>query len=118
MMDLPDSKYGEAANFQQIQQGAALSAPPSGSAGGSMPPAQMPTSLGDPSQMPDQPVTAGANAGAGPDMGSLGLPDSGNLSAELKQRLGPLVPYLIRKADDPGASSELRQQVRFLLAQL
>lgn len=116
-MDLPNAKYGEAADFAAVQGGAPLSAPSTPS-GGAPAPMTPPTPLGDPSQDPNQPVTSGANAGAGPDMASLGLPDDGNFSADLKQRLGPLLPFLIRKADDPSASQEIRQQVRFLLANL
>lgn len=115
-MDLPDAKYGEAANFQEIQQGASMGAGPS-PATGSAPAATMPTPLGDPTAMADQPVTAGADAGAGPGSEALGLP-SGEFSADIKRRLGPLLPFLIRKADDPHASQELRAQVRYLIANL
>ena len=115
-MDLPDAKYGEAAQFQEIQQGAALSASPSPSGGGA-PAASLPTPLSDPSASPDQPVTAGADAGSGPGSEALGLP-SQEFSADVKRRLGPLLPFLIRKADDPHASDELRQQVRYLIANL
>lgn len=117
-MDLPDARYGEAQNFQEIQQGASLgpgpAAPTSGGGGAPMTP---PTPLGEPTQSPDQPVTAGANAGAGPGMEALGLPPEG-FSDDLKRRLGPLLPFLIRKADDPHASQELRDQVRYLIANL
>ena len=117
MMDLPNAKYGEAANFQAIQQGAAMGAPATPTSGGGGMPAATPTPLGDPSQSPDQPVTAGANAGAGPGMDTLGLPQDG-FSEDVKKRLGPLLPFLIRKADDPRASDELRAQVRFLISKL
>lgn len=116
-MDLPDAKYGEAANFQEIQQGAAMGAPASPTSGGGGMPMTPPTSLGEPSQSPDQPVTAGADAGAGPGSEALGLPPEG-FSDDLKRRLGPMVPFLIRKADDPHASQAFRDQVRFLLANL
>lgn len=117
MMNLPDAKYGEAANFREIQQGAAMGAPAQPTSGGGGMPVTPPTPLGAPSTDPNQPVTAGANAGAGPDMGSLGLP-SDTFSDDIKRRLGPLLPFLIRKADDPHASQELRDQVRFLIAKL
>ena len=118
MMDLPNAKYGEAANFQQIQQGAAMGQPPPPPGGGAPAPTPTPTPLSDPSQMAGQPVTHGANAGAGADMASLGLPDNGNFTEDVRKRLGPLLPFLIRKADDPSASQELRDQVRFLIANL
>ena len=116
-MDLPDAKYGEAQNFQEIQQGASLGSGPAPTSGGGAMPATMPTPLGDPSASPDQPVTAGADAGAGPGMDSLGLP-GGGFTDDVKRRLGPLLPFLIRKADDPHASQDLRDQVRYLIANL
>lgn len=117
-MELPDAKYGEAANFREIQQGAPLSASSPGPAAGGAPGMPMPTPLGDPSAMPGQPVTAGADAGAGPDMASLGLPGQGTFTEDIRKRLGPLLPWLIRKADDPHSSQELRDQIRFLIANL
>lgn len=119
-MALPDAKYGEAADFQQIQQGASLGNSPSSAASGTqgvsgMP---MPTPLSDPSAMPGQPVTAGADAGAGPDSSTLGLPQQSGFTADVRKRLGPLLPWLIRKADDPHSSQEFRDQVRFLIANL
>ena len=116
-MDLPNAKYGEAQNFREIQQGASLSGPSGAPAGASqgMP---MPTPLGAPSSMPGQPVTSGADAGAGPDSGALGLPGQSTFTDDVRKRLGPLLPWLIRKADDPHSSQEFRDQVRFLIANL
>lgn len=117
-MAMPDAKYGEAQDFQQIQQGAPLGAP-SGSSGSSAPQGMaMPTPLGDPSSMPGQPVTSGADAGAGPDSGTLGLPQQSTFTDDVRKRLGPLLPWLIRKADDPHSSQDLRDQVRYLIANL
>ena len=115
-MDLPNAKYGEAANFQQIQQGASMAAPqPSGGdAPAGMP---QPTPIGAPTGQPDTPVTAGAAAGAGPGAEALGLPDQG-MSEDLKRRFRPLLPFLIRRADSPYASQEERDRVRELIAQL
>ena len=117
-MDLPDARYGEAASFREIQQGAAMGQPAAPSGGGAPMPMTPPTPLGEPTQDPNQPVTSGANAGAGPDMASLGLPDDGDFTADIRKRLGPLLPFLIRKADDPSASQELRDQIRYLIANL
>lgn len=116
-MDLPDAKYGEAQSFQEIQQGAAMGAPATPTSGGGGMPVTPPTPLGDPSSDPSQPVTAGADAGAGPGMDALGIPKEG-FSDDVKRRLAPLLPFLIRKADDPHGSQELRDQVRYLIANL
>lgn len=114
-MTLPDARYGEAANFQQIQQGAALSAPQS--SGGQAPAMSQPTPMSNPSGMPDVPVTAGAAAGAGPGAEALGLPNQ-DMSEDLKRRFRPLLPFLIRRADSPYASQEERDRVRELIAKL
>lgn len=121
---LDNAKYGEAKQFEEIQRGAALSGPTqfnsssTPSAGGATPPPQMPTPLGAPSTMPGQPVTAGADAGAGPGMGALGLPDNSDEAKDLARRFGPLLPYLIRKADDPTSSQDFRDQVRYLVSRI
>lgn len=118
MMDLPNAKYGEAQNFEQIQQGAPLSAP-AGSPGGPAPtPAAPPTGLGAPTEMPDQPVTAGAAAGPGPGVDALGLPDTSDEAADLARRYGELLPYFIRRADSPYASQEFKNQVRWLVSKI
>lgn len=114
-MALPDAKYGEAANFQEIQQGASMAAPQA--SGGGAPQMSPPTPIGAPTGQPDVPVTAGAAAGAGPGAEALGLPAQG-LTEDLKRRFKPLLPFLIRKADDPYASQEQRDQVRWLIANI
>jgi hypothetical protein len=117
--DLSNAKYGENADFRAIQGGAAMGAPAAQSASPTAAQqAQPPVALGAESQMPDVPVTSGADAGAGPGASALGLPQPSQFSDDLKGRLGPLVPWLIRKADDPHASQDFRDQVRFLLANL
>ena len=117
-MDLPNARYGEAQNFDQIQSGAPLGGSPSPVGATATPqPRPMPVGMNEPSQMPGQPVTAGANAGLGPDMASLGLGGS-DFSEDVRQRLAPLLPWLIQKADDPRASQALRDQVRYLIANL
>lgn len=116
-MDLPNAKYGEAQAFRDAQQGESFGNP-AGSAASGTPGIPMPTPLGAPSAMPDQPVTSGADAGAGPDSGALGLPGQSTFTEDIRKRLGPLLPWLIRKADDPHSSQEFRDQVRFLIANL
>lgn len=120
-VELGNAKYGEAKAFDEIQKGAAMAGPTQGSPAnlsGSSAPVSMPTPIGEASQFPDQPVTAGANGGPGPDMGVLGLPSQASEAEDLRQRYGPLLPYLIRMADSPYASQELRDQVRYLVAQI
>lgn len=119
-MDLPDAKYGEAAAFEQAQAGGQLGGGPGSPAAApaQSAPLSMPTPLGAPSQFADQPVTAGADAGDGPGSDALGLPDSSNEAADIARRYGPYVPMLVRMADDPTASQDFRNQVRYLLSRL
>ena len=81
-MALPDAKYGEAKAFQQQQAGApmaslsSLGAPsPQPSAAPQQPQMDLPIPLTDPTMRPGEPVTHGADAGAGPGLSSLNLPN-------------------------------------------
>lgn len=108
---LPDAAYGEQKTFHDVQQGA-----PMAEAGGAGGPAQPPldmsrvTPLGAPTQNPNEPVTAGANAGAGPDASV--LPQD----AQTMQYMKAMLPTLEIAASQPNASIEFRQMVRRLKA--
>lgn len=85
IMDLPNAGYGENAEYRTQQAGAAMSQTPSApppSAPASGPPGGLdagglsqPSPLTDGSVNPDQHVTHGADAGEGPDLASLNLPN-------------------------------------------
>lgn len=118
IMDLPDAKYGEAQQFDQIQHGAAMGGPSGPAAGAPQEGTPMPTPIGAPTGNPGQPVTAGADAGLGPDSSVLGIPNPANEAEDLRQRYGDLLPFLVAKADSKYASQEFRAQVRYLLAHI
>jgi hypothetical protein len=65
MATMPDAQYGEEKTFHDQQAGAPLASagPPTGPGG---PAGPMPVGLDQPSQYPDEPVTAGAASGPGP----------------------------------------------------
>jgi hypothetical protein len=79
LRELPDAQYGEAATYRDLQKQAPLSqtpkpkqarpsvAQPAASSGPQLTPLNAPTAR------PDEPVTAGADAGPGPGMAALGL---------------------------------------------
>jgi hypothetical protein len=74
---LPNAQYGEAATYKDLQNGAPLAQTPPPSAvtsggGASAPPSFV--GFDAPSQRPHEPVTAGADAGAGPDSSVLSAP--------------------------------------------
>lgn len=111
--DLPNADYGEQAAYQEQQGGAKKAAAPSAPAPdfSSMfgDPSANVIGLGEGSQQPETPVTAGADAGAGPDSSALNLPDQ---QTEDMQALVPYQPVLEFMANQPGASWAMRNVVR------
>jgi len=111
VQDLPNADYGEQQAYQAQQAGAPLAADsgqaPPGSGGGN--PGANVTPMGAPTQRPGEPVTAGANSGAGPDMSSLGLP---NQSSQDVKNLQGYLPVLQFMANQPNASWALRNMIR------
>ena len=117
VQNLDNAAYGENKAFREMQTSAPMSAPaPAGGGGGA--PVQLPTGLGAPTSLPGQPVTHGADAGAGAGSEALGLPDPSDEVADLKARYGPILPVLIRMADSPQASQQLRDQVRYVISKI
>lgn len=115
--DLPDAEYGGNKEFRDLQQAAPVaqaSAPPAGGGGGID--LSGVVGLDQPSQAVDQPVTAGADAGAGPGTEALGLSEMDGTREELIRRYGQWMPVLVRIADEPTSSPTLRAQVRYLLS--
>lgn len=110
--DLPNAGYGEQAQYQSDQQGMpsqAPSAPAPDFASIFGNPAAGVVGLGEGSQQPDTPVTAGADMGAGPDSSALNLPDQ---QTEDLQAMVPYQPVLEFMANQPGASWAMRNVVR------
>jgi hypothetical protein len=113
MMNLSNPKYGEQQDFQQIQGGAPMSAPPSGTP--QMPVGMpAPTGLAEPSQIPGQPVTAGASMGAGPGTEALNLPSDSR--ENLRKMYGPILPALIVESQSRYATQEFKDGVAALIA--
>jgi len=108
---LPDAAYGEQATFRDVQRGAPMAE--AGSVGGpTVSPLDMSrvVPFGADTQRPGEPVTAGANAGAGPSADSLGPTQSDQSWLYMKSML----PALEIAANQPNSSVELRQMVRRL----
>lgn len=101
--------YGEGQEMMNIQQ----SAPMAASAAMPAPAPIIP--LKAPTQRPGEPVTAGANAGLGPDMSSLGL-GARDVAAndEARATLISYMPALLQVASQPGTSPETRNIIRRL----
>lgn len=120
---LSDAGYGEQKQYQDIQRGAPIAkvepaATPAPS-GAQTPSGAMPPPLDAPSANPDQPVTAGADAGAGPGSDVLGLFDPANAQVEDLAYLTKYLPSLQHMADtNPNVSKAFIAMVRYLRSQV
>jgi hypothetical protein len=117
---LPDAGYGEQKDFQAIQQGAPIAKGglDTGSAG-QAPPSTPPPPLDAPSARPDEPVTSGADGGAGPGADSLGLFDPSQAPAQDVQYLMRYLPQLQYMVDmTPDAPIQTVALVRYLRSQV
>lgn len=117
---LPNPDYGEQTVFQSLQQAAPL---PQASGGKSGAPAVDPLAgvvgLDAPSQDPNMPMTAGADAGPGPGMEALGLPRTDReLRKADAQALSKYLPAMIAAASQPNSTPSFRRFVRRLIAEL
>jgi hypothetical protein len=100
---LPDAKYGESAQFEQDQAGAPM-------AGAQVTPFDAPTAR------PNEPVTAGAEMGAGMGPQQAGIQT--NLTAADAQAMAPMLKSLEIIANLPNSNPSTRNFVRQLRANL
>jgi len=117
--DIPNAAYGEQAAFRSIQQGAPMavgqSTPPVGASNGGAPPGVTP--LTAPSQRPNEPVTSGADLGAGPTSAVLGIPSTPQAQRSRdSQDLQPALQAMISYAESEHASAGFRRYVREVIA--
>lgn len=105
--------YGSRKDMQEIQSGAAMQGTPQ------VTPAMLP-SLTDPTSRPDEPVTAGADAGPGISAAAAGIASTGatEIDDTTRQRLLGALPTLLWLASQPQASEQTRQFVRQLRGDL
>jgi hypothetical protein len=111
--DLPDSQYGENIDYVGVQRAGAAAASAGG--GGGMGSAPLPAPFTAPSTNPDVPITSGAEYGAGPGVGSLGLTPSGN--SEDAAALRKYYPVIVKVADKPSISPATRRWARRVIAE-
>lgn len=104
----PGGEYGSRQEMEAIQGAADMQG-----GGGSTPPPAIP--LGAASQSPEEPLTAGADAGAGLGMQAAGI--ATDQEATLDQ-LAPMLRSLEMAANLPSATPETRSYVRALKARL
>lgn len=109
-MNLPDAQYGEAATFAAAQQAGNMATDQSTApAPGGGAPIQF-TGMGAPTTMPDVPVTAGAEYGAGPGMEAItqGLSPKKMDAQHLQKYLPALIDIADREDTPPGTKKWVR----------
>ena len=123
-MQLPDARYGEQAEYQEMQAGArmgspgpAAATPAAGAAGAAGVDPSGLTPLDAPTGRPEEPVTAGASAGPGVGPEAIGLGSGAERAADLQQ-LRAYLPVLIAQANQPSSTREFRNFVRRIRAEM
>lgn len=118
VMNPNSPSYGEGATLETLKAGAPMGAPPSGGTapapGGGVDLLAAVTGFDAPSARPDEPVTAGASAGAGPGLEALGLPltPEDERQADVKA-LGPgAINALVAASQRADATPSFRRLVR------
>lgn len=106
---LPNPAYGEQQQFMQQEAAAPMAKSPSG-----MPSV---TPLGAPTQRPNEPVTAGVDAGAGPGREVLGLQTPIDTQLQDLSTLAKYMPLLAQYADSPQSSGTMKAFVNYLRSQ-
>lgn len=117
-VQLPDAEYGEQKTYQAQQRAAPAAQPGIDVTAANAPsPVDMSqiTPLSAQSQFPGEAVTAGANAGAGPNAAALGLP-SQTVTPQTMESLRGMLPTLELMASSPMASDSFRNFVREVFA--
>lgn len=106
---LPNAAYGEQKQFQQDQAGAPM-------AKTSNPMADV-VSLSEPTRRPDEPVTAGVDAGPGPGREILGLKTPTDVTLEDLTKISQYMPLMMQYADSPQSSGTMKAFVKYLRSQ-
>lgn len=116
MQDLPNAKYGENADYRELQSGAPLASAQTAMVGGSGRGLDMSqiVGLGEPTTQPETPVTDGAATGDGAGREALGLPRSDK--QEEARALAKWLPVMISVADTDDATPAFKRYVRELIA--
>lgn len=118
---LPNAKYGEQKNFQEIQSGAPIAkqGAPAGTLGEAPIPTPPPPGLDAPTARPGEVVTSGADAGGGVGSDALGLLDYNQLAANDLQYMQKYLPDLQYAVDmNPDTPTSTLAYVRFLRSQV
>jgi hypothetical protein len=106
---LPNAAYGEQKQFQAEQAGAPMAKTPN--------PMADVVPLTAPTRRPDEPVTAGVDAGPGPGSEILGLKTPTDVTLEDLTKLSQYMPLMMQYADSPQSSGTMKAFVKYLRSQ-
>ncbi len=106
---LPNAAYGEQKQFQAEQAGAPMAKTPN--------PMADVVPLTAPTRRPDEPVTAGVDAGPGPGSEILGLKTPTDITLEDLSKLSRYMPLMMEYADSPQSSGTMKAFVKYLRSQ-
>ena len=107
---LPNAAYGEQKQFQADQAAApmAKSAPN---------PMANVTPLTAPTRRPNEPVTAGVDAGPGPGSEILGLKSPVDVQLQDLSKIAKYMPLMVRFAESPNSTGTMKAFVKYLRSQ-
>lgn len=111
---LGNAAYGEQKEFADIQGGAKMNRAPMGMGGGmdAMPKV---TGLSEPTQRPEEPVTAGAPSGPGGGLESIGYGDNPQSQNMMDAKaVARYMPSLMRAANTPGVPPSFVRFVKYV----
>jgi hypothetical protein len=106
---LPDAAYGEQKQFQAEQAGAPMAKSPS--------PLAEAIPLTAPTRRPDEPVTAGVDAGPGPGSSILNMKSPVESQLDDLSKIAKFMPLMVRYADSPESSGTMKAFVKYLRSQ-
>lgn len=114
---LPDAAYGEQKQFQEDQGGAPMAksqGAPSAAINNLM---ASVVPFNAPTRRPNEPVTAGVDAGPGPGREVLGLKTLTDSQVEDLSKLARYLPAFIQYADSPQSTGTMKAFVKYLRSQ-
>lgn len=106
---LPNAAYGEQKDFQSIQAAAPMEKAPNSMA--NIVPLTAPT------RRPNEPVTAGVDAGPGPGSSILGLKSPVDVQLDDLTKIAKYMPLMVRFAESPESSGTMKAFVKYLRSQ-
>jgi len=113
---LPNAEYGEQKQFQAEQASAPMAKSPTQQMPQMNPSANV-VPLTAATQRPDEPVTAGVDAGPGPGSEVLGLKTPVDNQLKDLTKLGKYLPLMMQFADSPDSTGTMKAFVKYLRSQ-